>query len=259
MLLSGDQDGDQIRNSLGQYDELVDEWWRPEGMFAALHWLAVVRARLVPPTRRPGAVLVDLGCGGGLLAPLVRGRGYRHVGVDMVQGSLRVAAAHALTPVRGDAHAVPLRTGCADVVVAGELLEHVPAPDRIIAEAARLLRPGGLLVGDTIADTAAARFVGITLAERIPGLAPKNIHDPALFVAPRAVLAYCRDAGLRAEVRGIRPRGADLVRFLATRRGPVRLVPTSSTVGLYQFRAVRTAAASPARHVGGPDRPQEVT
>ncbi len=258
MLLRGDQDDGPVRNSLDQYDELVDEWWRPEGMFAALHWLAGARARLVPPAGRPGAVLVDLGCGGGLLAPLLRGRGYRHVGVDLVHGSLRVAAAHALTPVRGNAHAVPLRTGCADVVVAGELLEHIPAPDRAIAEAARLLRPGGLLIGDTIADTAVARFVGVSLAERIPGLAPKNIHDPALFVAPRTVLAHCRDAGLCAEVRGLRPRVADLVRFLATRRGQVRLVPTSTTAGLYQFRAVRTAAPSPDRYAGGADRPQEV-
>ncbi|MGA8113955.1 MAG: methyltransferase domain-containing protein [Actinocatenispora sp.] len=237
VLLRGGRDA--VRNDPGQYDVLVDEWWRPDGEFAALHWLAAARARLVPPASRPGAVLVDLGCGGGLIGPAVRGRGYRHVGVDQVHSSLPVAARHGVTGVRADAYRVPLRSGCADVVVAGEILEHVAEPGRIVAEAARLLRPGGVLVGDTIAATAVARFVAVTVAERVPGLAPRNIHDPALFVSPREVLAHCRLSGLDGAVRGLRPVAGDLFRFLATRRGPVRMVPTAATVGMYQFRAVK--------------------
>lgn len=222
------------RNDLGQYDDLVGEWWRPDGAFAMLHWLAAARAALIPPASRDGAVLVDLGCGGGLLAPHVADRGYRHVGVDLVSSALAEAGRHGVTPVRGDASAVPLADGCADVVSAGELLEHVPDPRRALAEACRLLRPGGLLVLDTIARTWLARLVAVTIAERVPGGAPQGIHDPALFVPPKLVVAECARHGVRLAVRGIRPHPGQFLRWLATRRGAVRMVPTWSTAILYQ-------------------------
>ena len=228
-----------MRNDPQQYAALADEWWRPDGAFAALHWLADARARLVPPATRKGAVLVDLGCGGGLMGPRLRGRGYRHVGVDLIPPSLVLAREHGVAPVVGGVHHVPLATGCADVVLAGELLEHVSAPERVIGEAARLLRPGGLLVGDTIAATWLARLVLISLAERMPGLAPPYIHDPALFVPPRDVLAACRRYGLRGQVRGLRPTLGPLLRFLATRQGPVAMSPVGTTAVLYQFRAIK--------------------
>lgn len=113
------------RNDLRQYDDLAGEWWRPEGAFAMLHWLAEARARLIPPARRAGAILADVGCGAGLLTPYLVGKGYRHVGVDLVRSALEQAAAHGVTTVNGDATAIPLADGCADVVSAGELLEHV--------------------------------------------------------------------------------------------------------------------------------------
>ncbi len=73
------------RNDPRQYDELAGEWWRPDGAFAMLHWLAAARARLVPPATGAGALLVDVGCGAGLLAPHLAGKGYRHVGVDLTR------------------------------------------------------------------------------------------------------------------------------------------------------------------------------
>jgi 2-polyprenyl-6-hydroxyphenyl methylase/3-demethylubiquinone-9 3-methyltransferase len=237
--MGGAVSADRVRNDLRRYDDLAAEWWRPAGQFAMLHWLAEARAGLVPPAPRPGAVLVDLGCGAGLLAPHLAGLGYRHVGVDLVASALRQAAGHGVAAVRGDAYRVPLRSGCADAVSAGELLEHVTEPARVIGEAARLLRPGGVLVADTIADTALARFVAVTVAERVPGMAPKLIHDPALFVPPDEAVDACRRYGLRPAVRGIRPAAGQLLRFLATRRGAVRLVPTRSTAILYQLRAVK--------------------
>ena len=230
---------DRSRNDLRVYDDLAAEWWRPAGKFAMLHWLAEARAALVPPAGRDGAVLVDLGCGAGLLAPHVARLGYRHVGVDLVASALRQAAGHGVAAVRGDAYRVPVASGRADVVSAGELLEHVTEPARVIGEAARLLRPGGLLVADTIADTALARFVAVTVAERVPGVAPKLIHDPSLFVSPGEAADACRRHGLRPSVRGIRPAAGQLLRVLATRRGGVRLVPSRSTGILYQLTAVK--------------------
>ncbi len=230
------------RNDLGQYDDLAGEWWEADGTFAMLHWIAAARAKLVPPARRDGAVLVDLGCGGGLLAPHVAGKGYRHLGVDLVASALTQAAAHGIRPVRADVGALPLPDGCADVVSAGELLEHVYDLDTVVAEACRLLRPGGLLVLDTIAATRLARFVAITLAERVPGGAPAGIHDPALFVEPDRLIDACAKYGVRLEVRGFRPSVTGLLRWIVTRRGPVPMLPTFSTAVLYQGRGVKELA-----------------
>jgi 2-polyprenyl-6-hydroxyphenyl methylase/3-demethylubiquinone-9 3-methyltransferase len=227
------------RNDVRQYEDLVDEWWRPGGAFAMLHSIARARAALVPPASRPGAVLVDLACGGGLLAPHLAGLGYHHVGVDLVRTSLAVARAHGVTAVRADVRAVPLADACADVVSAGEILEHVAEPSTVIAEACRLLRPGGTLVLDTINATALARLVTVTLGERIPGAAPRGIHDPALFVPPRVVIEACAAHGVPLTVRGLRPAAGDLVRWVLTRTGDLRVVPTRSTAVLYQAWGVK--------------------
>ncbi|HEY7224392.1 MAG TPA: bifunctional 2-polyprenyl-6-hydroxyphenol methylase/3-demethylubiquinol 3-O-methyltransferase UbiG [Micromonosporaceae bacterium] len=222
------------RNDLRQYELLADEWWRPAGAFTMLHWLAAARASLVPPASRPGAVLADLGCGAGLLAPHVAGLGYRHVGLDLVPRSLRQARDHAVQPVRADVHRLPLRDASVDVVSAGEILEHVPDPSTVVSEACRVLRPGGLLVLDTINATRWGRFLAVTVAERVPGLAPKGIHDPRLFVSPGTLLNVCASHGVRLTVRGIRPATLGLTRWLLTRRGTVPIVPTASTRALNQ-------------------------
>lgn len=227
------------RNDLAQYDELVGEWWRLDGAFAMLHWIAEARARMVPPASRPDAVLVDLGCGGGLLAPHVRGKGYRHIGIDLVASALALAAGHGVTTARADVTRLPLRTGCADVVSAGELLEHVTDLPATVAEACRLLRPGGHLVLDTLNATGLARLLAIDVAERVPGGAPRGIHDPNLFVRPSALRDMCARHGVRLDVRGIRPSVPGLMRWLVTRRGTVAMVPTFTTAVLYQGRGVK--------------------
>ncbi|MGB2572307.1 class I SAM-dependent methyltransferase [Micromonospora citrea] len=235
------------RNDTRQYDDLAGEWWRPDGAFAMLHWLARARAALVPPAGRPGALLVDLGCGAGLMAPHLAGKGYRHVGVDLTRSALDQAADHGVTVLVGDATAVPLADGCADVVAAGEVLEHVPDWRRAVAEACRLLRPGGLLVLDTLNDTALARLVAVEIGERLPTV-PRGIHDPRLFVDARELVVEAARHGVHLRVRGIRPglRGTAAWLLRRLRGGPPRTVgreprmkPTRSTAVLYQGRGVR--------------------
>src|SRR5690606_4876475 len=215
-------------------DDLAEEWWRPGGVLSMLHWIARARAALVPPARRDGAVLVDLGCGGGVLAPHLAGKGYRHLGVDLVSSALAQAAGHGVTVVRGDVTALPLPDRCADVVSAGELFEHVPDLGAAVREACRVLRPGGLLVADTLNATWLARLVAVTIGERLPGVAPRGVHDPALFVPPRTLRAQCARYGVDLRVRGIRPAAWPMLRWLFTRRGEVPIVPTWSTAVLYQ-------------------------
>src|SRR6266545_2995927 len=209
----------RARNDVRLYDELAGEWWRPDGVFAMLHWLAEARAGLVPPAEREGAVLVDLGCGAGLMAPYLQGKGYRHVGVDLVVSALEQAASHG-------------------VVCAGEILEHVTDLRSTVAEMCRILRPGGLLVLDTLADTALCRFVAVTLAERFEQAA-RGIHDPDLFVDPGLLTDECAQHGVALEVRGVRPAAGGMLRWMLRRRGRVRIVPTRSTAVLFQGRGIK--------------------
>jgi 2-polyprenyl-6-hydroxyphenyl methylase/3-demethylubiquinone-9 3-methyltransferase len=234
-----------VRNDPRQYDDLAEHWWQSGGGFEILHWLAEARAALVPPADRPGAVLLDAGCGGGLLAPHVRHLRYRHVGVDLRRPGLRHAAAHGVVPVTGDVTALPLADGCADVVAAGEILEHVADLPGTVAELVRVLRPGGLVVLDTVNDTALSRFVTVTAAERL-GIAPVGLHDPALFVDPGRLVAEFSRNGVALAVRGIRPTMTGLLRWLvlphsmSTRRPMGCMVPTFSTAVLYQGRGRKT-------------------
>jgi len=224
-----------IRNDPRQYDELAHTWWDPRGPFAALHWLARARAALVPPG--PGDLL-DVGCGGGLLAPHVQG--YRHVGVDLSARALAVAARHGVEGVQADAAALPFSDASFDVVVAGEVLEHVTNLESTVAEALRVLRPGGTFVCDTINRTAWARVSLVWVGERVPGGPPRGCHDPARFVSPERLCALCAGGGVALRVHGVQPHPWEFLGFLAGRRLAVRMVPIRSLAGLYQGVGVKS-------------------
>jgi len=221
------------RNDPAQYDGLADQWWDPAGGFAMLHWFAASRAEHIPPAEGPGAVLVDLACGGGLMAPYAARLGYRHVGVDLGVPGLELGRARGMLPVRGSVLAVPLADGCADVVVAGEILEHVEDDVAVLAECARLLRPGGTLVLDAIAATRLARLIAVRLAERIPGGPPPGIHDPALFVDRARLLAAAHRLGLELRLVGLRPSVRDVVLWRLGRRAVVRMRQLPTTAVLF--------------------------
>jgi 2-polyprenyl-6-hydroxyphenyl methylase/3-demethylubiquinone-9 3-methyltransferase len=233
------------RNDPGQYDDLVDEWWAPYGVLAMLRWIAAARAALIPPAQRPAALLVDLGCGAGLLAPHAARLGYRHVGLDLGGTALRLAREHGVLPVRADVTRVPLPDGVADVVSAGEILEHVTDLPAAVAEACRVLRPGGTLVIDTLAATRRARLVAVHLGERIPGAAPPGIHDPALFVDRRVLRAEAARHGVPLTLRGMRPSLLGMAKWLARRSPEVRMLPSRSTAVLFQAFGVKAPAGGP--------------
>jgi 2-polyprenyl-6-hydroxyphenyl methylase/3-demethylubiquinone-9 3-methyltransferase len=225
------------RNALEQYDDLAGEWWAPRGAFAMLHWIAEARMRHVPPG--PGRLL-DVACGGGLMAPHVAAAGYEHIGVDLGLEGLRRAREHGVRPVRADALRLPFADEVFDVVVAGEVLEHVREPGQVVAEACRVLRRGGTLVMDTIADTWWGRFSSVTVAERLPAGPPPRLHDPGLFIDRQELVSTAAQHGVRLRLVGLRPSALDYVRWLAGRRPDVRMLPTRSTAGLFQ--AVGTKA-----------------
>ncbi|MEU4691707.1 methyltransferase domain-containing protein [Actinoplanes sp. NPDC023714] len=222
------------RNDPRQYDDLAAEWWRPAGDFELLHWLAAARAALIPPAAEPGRILLDAGCGGGLLAPHVSAKGYRHVGVDLGALGLSLASEQGMTVLNGDVTRLPLRSGSADVVVAGEILEHVTDLPGTVAELSRVLRPGGLIVLDTVNDTGLSRLITVTLGERL-GIAPVGLHDPDLFVPPAKLIAEFAKHGVTVRIRGVRPTISGLFKWLVLRRGSAgRIVPAFSDAVLYQ-------------------------
>jgi 2-polyprenyl-6-hydroxyphenyl methylase/3-demethylubiquinone-9 3-methyltransferase len=221
------------RNDPAQYDALADQWWEGLGGFAMLHWLAASRAEHIPAAAGPGSLLVDLACGGGLMAPHAARLGYRHIGVDLGVPGLELARDHGVLAVQGSVLAVPLADGCADVVVAGEILEHVEDDVGVLAEAARLLRPGGTLVIDALAATRLADLIAVRILERVPGGPPPGIHDPALFVDRSRLLAAADRLGLDLRLVGLRPSLRDVVAWRRGRRSSVRMKPLPTTAVLF--------------------------
>jgi 2-polyprenyl-6-hydroxyphenyl methylase / 3-demethylubiquinone-9 3-methyltransferase len=224
----------RTRNDPAQYDELADEWWDPHGEFAALHWLAASRAEHIPPAGHDGAVLIDLACGAGLMAPHVAPLGYRHVGIDLNVRALELAREHGLTAVvRSSVLAVPLPDGCADVVLAGEILEHLEDDVGVLAECARLLRPGGTLVLDALAKGWLSTLINVHLLERLPGGPPRGLHDPALFVDRAKLLAAADRLGLDLRLVGLRPSMREAIPWKFGRRQLVRFKPIRSTAVVF--------------------------
>jgi len=205
-------------------------WWEPrDRAFASLRAVSAFRLDLLRQWLGDdwrGRVVVDLGCGGGLLAIPLAARGARVVGVDLAAAALRDARrqrADGWQPVLGDLAAPPLADGCADVVLLADVVEHVDAPAHAVAGAARLLAPGGRLFVNTIARTRRSRWLAIALAEGL-GYVPRGTHQHERFVQPAELVAMAAAAGLREVARcGEAPR-----LWATVRTGAVQLRASAS-------------------------------
>jgi 2-polyprenyl-6-hydroxyphenyl methylase/3-demethylubiquinone-9 3-methyltransferase len=230
-----------------EYDTWSSLWWQRRGPLAILHWGARERAQHIPPASRPGAVLLDVACGGGLLHPHIADKGYRHIGVDVSTKSAEVARRHGVDEVLiHDIHNIPLPDGYADVVVAGYCLEHVERPFDVVAECCRVLKPGGTLVMDTIADTFLARLSVITLGEGLPvsWAAPKGTHDHRYFISPHRLVEACAAQGVPVDLYGVVPHIGDLLAWSFGRAYEVRLRTGTFTKTLYGVAGVKPHAAT---------------
>lgn len=219
-------------------------WWDPaERAFASLRAVSAFRLALLVEWLGDdlrGRTIVDLGCGGGLLAAPLVDRGAAVVGVDLAATALRDAQAAApagFLPVVGDLLAPPVAPACADLVLLADVLEHVARPAEVVAAAAKLVKPGGRLFVNTIARTRRARWLAITLAEGL-GYVPKGTHRHDLFVQPEELAAMAAAAGLREVARcGEAPR-----LWATVRSGAVQLRRSPSLAVGYAMLFAKEAA-----------------
>jgi 2-polyprenyl-6-hydroxyphenyl methylase/3-demethylubiquinone-9 3-methyltransferase len=210
-----------MRNDLTIYDSAADRWWSDD-----IRWVRTLK-NLVPGRFSwmdgqidwPGKTVLDLGCAGGFMAEALTARGAQVTGIDPADQAIEAARAHAaaqghaITYDIGVGEALPYADGAFDAVVCVDVLEHVQDLPAVMAETARVLRPGGVFLFDTINRNLLARFVTITIAEDILRLLPRGTHDPALFIKPAEMRAAMTEAGLApGRFTGLGPRGI-------TRRG----------------------------------------
>jgi 2-polyprenyl-6-hydroxyphenyl methylase / 3-demethylubiquinone-9 3-methyltransferase len=192
---------------LQKFSDLAHRWWDPAGEFRPLHDINPLRLDWIDRhARLAGKRVLDVGCGGGILAESMAGRGADVTGIDLSEKALRVAQLHLLesgAKVRYELAAVDAyaeaHAGAFDVVTCMELLEHVPDPAAMVAACGRLVRLGGQAYFSTLNRNAKSYLYAVLGAEYVLGLLPKGTHDYQRFIKPSELARFCREAGLRVE------------------------------------------------------------
>lgn len=189
---------------LAKFDQLSDRWWDQDGEFKPLHDINPLRLGYIDQRARlRGKIVLDVGCGGGILAEAMARKGARVTGIDLAERSLAAASAHA--EISG--FAIDYRVVAAedlavaepesfDIVTCLEMLEHVPDPAAIVSACARLTKPNGHVFFSTINRNPKAFLFAILGAEYVLRLLPKGTHEYARFIRPAELARWVREAQL---------------------------------------------------------------
>lgn len=202
-----------------KFSRMAADWWDPHGKFRPLHRFNPVRLGFIretaerhfglePDARRPleGLSLLDIGCGGGLVAEPMARLGAKVTAVDASEANIKTALTHA----QESGLEIDYRAGTAeqlleagegpfDIVLNLEVVEHVADPAAFLSDTARLVAPGGLMVVATINRTAKAFALAIVGAEYVLGWLPRGTHQFDKLVTPREVSEALESAGLFAQ------------------------------------------------------------
>lgn len=198
---------------LAKFSDLAHRWWDLTSEFRPLHEINPLRLAWIDGiSPLKGKRVLDVGCGGGILADSMARKGAQVLGIDLAEKALKVAQLHALeadTPnveyrgVSAEALAAA-QPASFDVVTCMEMLEHVPDPRSVVRACAELVKPGGHVFLSTINRNAKAFLFAIVGAEYLLNLLPRGTHEYAKLIRPSELAAYCRGAGLDVrEVRGM--------------------------------------------------------
>jgi len=190
---------------LAKFSDLAHRWWDKESEFRPLHQINPLRLdwidNIVP---LKGLRVLDVGCGGGILADAMARKGADVLGIDLSTKALKVAQLHALEAqtegveyreISAEALAAELPASF-DVVTCMEMLEHVPDPSLVVKACATLVKPGGHVFFSTINRNAKAFLFAIVGAEYVLNLLPRGTHEYAKLIKPSELAGHCRSAGL---------------------------------------------------------------
>lgn len=192
---------------VARFQSAASRWWDPDGEMRPLHDLNPVRLAYVERAGPlAGRIVVDVGCGGGLLSEAMARHGAQVVGIDMADELLHVARLHALESgieieyrhELAEQHALG-HAGRYDVVTCMEMLEHVPDPAAVVEALAALARPGGDVFVSTLNRTPRAYLMAILGAEYVLRLLPRGTHTYERFIRPSELAGWAREAGLVVE------------------------------------------------------------
>ena len=192
---------------LEKFSALAHRWWDPQGEFRPLHEINPLRLDWIDRhAPLAGKAVLDVGCGGGILAEAMAQRGAQVTGIDLSDKALRVAQLHLLESNLSVKYERAMaeefaaeHAGAFDVVTCMELLEHLPQPESMVAACARLVRPGGQVFFSTINRNPKAYLFAVIGAEYVLSLLPKGTHDYARFIKPSELSRWSRSAGLRPD------------------------------------------------------------
>ena len=193
---------------LAKFGELAHRWWDTDGEFWPLHQINPLRLDWIDAqVRLAGKTVLDVGCGGGILAEAMARRNADVLGIDLSSKPLRVAQLHAMesaidhvryreVAVEALAAEMPAHF---DAVTCMEMLEHVPDPASVVRACAALVRPGGWVFFSTLNRNAKAWLMAVVGAEYVLKLLPKGTHEYQRFIRPSELGRWCRESGLVAQ------------------------------------------------------------
>ena len=190
---------------LAKFSDLAHRWWDPESEFRPLHQINPLRLDWIQSlSPLAGQQVIDIGCGGGILADSMARAGATVTGIDLAGKALKVAQLHAMEAQTPNIHYREISAEALaqeapasfDVVTCMEMLEHVPDPASVVRACAQLVKPGGWVFFSTLNRNPKSFLFAIVGAEYVLNMLPKGTHEYAKFIRPSELAGHCRHAGL---------------------------------------------------------------